>query len=883
MSAICPSCHHKLNVTAAKPGRSTQQCPECQQLLLVTVARDGSISAVADNAPAEERLDPERTMAEDEAEVLDAPADPNSPRQVGNYEIIKRIGEGGMGAVYLARQKSLDRLVAVKIIHPRWARDPRFLVRFMREAYAAGQLAHHNVVQVYDFGTDDDTIWFSMEYVDGITLGKLLATKGRLDAPTAAGYILQAARGLEYAHRRGMVHRDIKPDNLMLNQEGIIKVADLGLVLAPSSDDAKGATALDRSELGGSLNTGGTLGTLAGVTLMHQTMGTPAFMAPEQIKSASSVDERADIYSLGCTLYLLITGRPVFKARTVQEMMQKQLSDPIARPETYVKNMPKALSASLMKMLAKDPADRYQTTGALIRALERCLGVGADSRARIAQEQADALARAVRAYHTVPAAHYRPLVLAGGVVLCGIAVVLALMVGAWKTAFAFLGLAVMTPLAYFVVNGALTRSYLFMHVRQTVLGSGAVDWLKAVACLVLFLLVLACSGLLFTWLVVCALAVAIAFALHFLLDRLIAQRRQGAVAAMEKVVRGLRVRGISEAAIRKFVCQYAGESWEEPFEELFGYEAKVAARAKWGAGPKGPRPRHAGWRDPVVRWIAARQRARQEAHERRELQVVEERGLVAAGMTQDDARQQAEAVAEAMVEKASEIKESAIVDDALVEAVELADAPVPQMKTPDLVEPEPAAAEPDLELVEEIEALPPPPRPPAPRVDVRQLQAVAAKPPRPRRPSSVLPELRDHLFGAGGRLGIGGLLVAVGVAGVFLSKVADELRMVPLSEPGAWRNVLALLVEPRSLFGVVTAKPMTFVAAAVAGILLMLSSFQPLRWRTLLHYACAVVMIAGPLLGVPAIESIDAAVVSLVVGGVPSFVLLLQASLRPPE
>lgn len=891
MSAICPSCHYKLTVATTQPGRYPMQCPECRLALTVTVARDGTATATPQAAPADAPRNDDATILQGEADVPDDAADATVPRQVGNYEIIKCLGRGGMGAVYLARQKSLDRLVAVKIVDPQLAQDKRFLVRFMREALAAGTLVHHNVVQVYDFGTDDGIVWFSMEYVDGQTLGKLLATRGRLDPNTAAGYILQAARGLEYAHQRGMVHRDIKPDNLMLNQHGIIKVADLGLVLAPgSANESADTTALDTSQPNPAAPTGA-LASLAGVTLVHQTMGTPAFMAPEQIRSASTVDERADIYSLGCTLYLLITGRPVFKARTPQEMMHRQLTESIARPETQVKSIPKALSNILMKMVAKEPADRYQTTGALIRALERYLGVGADSRARIAQEQADALARAVKAYHAVPAAQYRPLALGGGLALCSVFVLLALAMGWWLTADAMLGLAVLTPIAYFVVHGVGTRSFLFQHVRQYVVGFGVLDWLKVAGGLFVFAMTLAIFGLFWTWIFVGVFAVGIALAIYWLLDRFIARERQGALAEIEKLTRALRVRGISETAIQKFVSQYAGEHWEEPFEELFGYEAKLAARAKWGDGPKGARPRFGAWRDPVVRWIAARQRARQEARERRQLQVVEEQGLVAAGMQPAEAQRQAEAVAEAMVEQAAQIKDSGLVDDALVEEVEpprpVAEAKAPALPIAEVVKPAPqvsSTADKDdsfVEPLEEIEPLPPPR--PRPRVDVRRVYAAAAKPPRSRRRSRVWPEVRDKLLGPGGRFGIGGILVCLGVAGLFLTKVADDLRTLPLSDSRSWEMILTQLTQPRTIIGGWTLEPLTALAAALAGIVLVLSSFQPLRWRTLVLYVCAVVMIAGPWLGVPAIGSFDAALLCLAAGGVPAVMVVVMAWLQPSQ
>src|SRR5262249_12383371 len=134
---------------------------------------------------------------------------------------------------YLARQVSLDRNVALKVMNPQWARNPTFMARFTREAYAAAQLVHHNVVQVYDIGEDRGISYFSMEYVEGQSLQDLLKKEGKLDPGVPSGSVLRAARGLKFAHDRGMIHRDIKPDNLLLNPEGVVKVADLGLARPP--------------------------------------------------------------------------------------------------------------------------------------------------------------------------------------------------------------------------------------------------------------------------------------------------------------------------------------------------------------------------------------------------------------------------------------------------------------------------------------------------------------------------------------------------------------------------------------------------------------------------------------------------------------------------
>ena len=154
--------------------------------------------------------------------------------------MLKVLGKGGMGAVLLGRQLSLDRKVALKVMHPEIAENPSFVARFTREAYAAAQLTHHNVVQIYDIGEDKGQHFFSMEFVAGRSLMDLLHEQGRVGPEAAVGYTLQAARGLRQGHNQGMVHRDVKPANLLMNGEGIVKVADLGLVKLPSGGTEPG-------------------------------------------------------------------------------------------------------------------------------------------------------------------------------------------------------------------------------------------------------------------------------------------------------------------------------------------------------------------------------------------------------------------------------------------------------------------------------------------------------------------------------------------------------------------------------------------------------------------------------------------------------------------
>jgi len=283
---------------------------------------------------------------------------------LNGYRLDKELGRGAMGAVYLARQLSLDRNVALKIIQARWAADPSFIARFTREAYAAAQLTHHNVVQVYDLGEDHDTNFFSMEFVNGQNLGEIIKQRGKIPPKEAVGYILQAARGLAFAHAHGLIHRDIKPDNLMLNGQGLVKVADLGLVKHIGAADEEAHLPADSKLLAASK---------AGATVASAAMGTPAYMPPEQAEDAASVDQRADIYALGCTLYALLTGRPPFQGTTAAEVLTKHKNEPIERPDAVVTGIASELADINLRMMAKRPEDRYSSMEQVVAALQAFL------------------------------------------------------------------------------------------------------------------------------------------------------------------------------------------------------------------------------------------------------------------------------------------------------------------------------------------------------------------------------------------------------------------------------------------------------------------------------------------------------------------------------
>jgi serine/threonine protein kinase/formylglycine-generating enzyme required for sulfatase activity/Tfp pilus assembly protein PilF len=266
-----------------------------------------------------------------------------SKESIGGCKLEKLLGRGGMGAVFLGRQLSLDRPVAVKILPQSFAQNEDNVTRFEREARAVARLNHPNIIQVYDMGQDDEGTYFIvMEYVEGSTLADILKQKGKFQEKVALGVIAQACAGMAAAHEADVLHRDIKPENLMLNNKGRVKIADFGLA----------------KHVQGSVRLTGT-----GIAL-----GTPAFMAPEQ-GMGEMVDARVDIYSLGGSLFSLLTGRLPFEAESPLSMMMKHATEPVPSVRAYADNVSEATDAVIRKAMAKSPEDRYANVEVMRREL----------------------------------------------------------------------------------------------------------------------------------------------------------------------------------------------------------------------------------------------------------------------------------------------------------------------------------------------------------------------------------------------------------------------------------------------------------------------------------------------------------------------------------
>ena len=560
------------------------------------------------------------------------PGDLSAGVALGGYTILEKLGSGGMGAVYLARQNSLDRNVAVKTLHPRLADNPQLVARFTREAYAAAQLTHHNIVQIYDIGQERGTNFFSMEFVHGQTLQSVLEKSHKLDVETGVGYVLQAARGLQFAHEHGLIHRDIKPENLLLNDQGMVKVADLGLVKRVGSGDVlhDGAATEDPA-----------------ATQYNKSMGTPLYMPPEQAADAAHVDQRADVYSLGATLYHLITGRPPFTGRTAMELITQHASAPVVPPDAVVHDVPRKLSPLILRMLAKKPHDRFANMGEVIEALEKFLGIATVGPYMPTANQIQAIELAAQDFYKSQWIKLRPKVVLAFYVGCVLlAVLLAYLfrdrpVTATNLVGGTIGLMVMTTLAYHVIAGLRRRTAVFLKLRELLFGAGLKDWGMWLAGIGLFGIVVYAFGLWLPWLIAAIGGVVLAIGFFAAFDGAGAKAQEPALREAENVIRALRGRGVDEKAIRHAVCRFAGNHWEAFFEALFGYEDKLAARVAWGKDRGRDRPKFAAWREPVIAYLERRIDTRKRLREAKLLAKIEAKAMRAAGLDEKAAEKKA--------------------------------------------------------------------------------------------------------------------------------------------------------------------------------------------------------------------------------------------------
>jgi eukaryotic-like serine/threonine-protein kinase len=576
------------------------------------------------------------------------------PERLGGYRILKVLGRGGMGSVYLAKQLSLDRQVAVKTIQSEWSANPRVIARFIREAYAAAQLTHHNVVQIYDLGQDHNLNFFSMELVEGGSLDELLKQHGRIAPKEAATYILHAARGLMFAHEHGMIHRDIKPANLMLTKDALVKVADLGLVKTPSlAEDELTQTDEDKNQMLASARTQ--------VTGAGSTLGTPAYMSPEQAEDAHNVDQRADIYSLGCTFYALLVGKPPFGSMSAIEILSKIKTEPIARPDKVVSGIPAELASIVERMTAKQRDDRYPSLEQVITELEQYLASTNSANVDLAKQRADTLRNAADQFQQVAAVRLRkllPMLFAG---ICLIGLLLGLFISVRFAVMCALMLVTTPILCTLISSFTGGRSPITRRLRTVVLSSSIGDWITWTLASLLLLIAFWISGMMGYAIVALVLSAGAAAAYSGLVTRPLVKQRQAAVEAANEALREMRLAGMDEMAIGQFMAEFSGRDWEELFEVIFDYELMRQMRSTLQAtGKLRGKNRFQRWRDLIVDRLDNRCKTIRDERERSILAKVEAVSLQASGVGKREAEQRAAELANSLVAVASETRAMAV-------------------------------------------------------------------------------------------------------------------------------------------------------------------------------------------------------------------------------
>ncbi len=279
-------------------------------------------------------------------------SDPSRVQRLGDFELKKKLGKGGMGEVFLARQISLDRLVALKTLSKELAKKGDFVARFEREAKSMAKIDHPNVVKIYAVDSFKGIHFAAIEYIDGQSIQKWLDQLGRFSVADAVYVAIVSAEALRHAHSKNMVHRDIKPDNILVTMKGVVKVADFGL-----------AKAMDEE---------------VSMTQSGTGLGTPLYMAPEQARNAKHVDERVDIYALGATLYHLLTGKLPFMGNTALELIIAKEKGTYPTARSHRSEIPERLDLIIDKMMAKDPNHRYKSCDEVLRDLV-ALGIHGDA------------------------------------------------------------------------------------------------------------------------------------------------------------------------------------------------------------------------------------------------------------------------------------------------------------------------------------------------------------------------------------------------------------------------------------------------------------------------------------------------------------------------
>ena len=509
--------------------------------------------------------------------------------------------------------------VALTVLKNEWACLPSFVARLVRDAYAAAPVVHPNLVRLLEVGEAQGRFFFATERIDGPTLAERLAQQGPLPPREAVTHLLQAARGLRFAHAQGLAHGDLSAECLVVSPDGLTKVAGLGLTDTPES--------------------------VAAEALRAASEPIPLGVQPENQALIPAI--RADMRALGATLGHLLTGRPLTSSAGGGG------SDP---GSLVARGVPANMVELVRRLLDALPGTGITDCGQLIAVLEPMLTARKPGALAPSEENARTLTGCVATFRASPAARLRSQILSLGLAAFALLVVLSALVNL-RLAFSLLGLGLMTALARFVLRGWYGESDVFPDVRALVLEGRNSDWLIAGAGVLLLVAALLVLHLQWAWLLFAALAITTAVALRMIVDARVDVERHDAIDQARAMVKSLRVQGVSEEAVRAFVRNTALPDWEEFFENLFGYEAKRTAREPSERGLKGLfRKKHGAWRDWVMPWVEAVREKRRSERETALFQSIEVRALVASGTNLLTARRKSQRVAEATVAVASDAR-----------------------------------------------------------------------------------------------------------------------------------------------------------------------------------------------------------------------------------
>jgi hypothetical protein len=566
-------------------------------------------------------------------------------------------------------------------------------------------------------------------------------------------------------------------------------------------------------------------------------MGTPAYMSPEQSRDSANVDARADIYSLGCSLYVLITGKPPFEGKTALEIISKHQTEPIVPPEIVVKRVPKVLSSVLLKMMAKKPEDRYQSMDEVIVALEDFLGLDKSGTLNPKEEQADQLEKCCHQFNYRSQSGLKKMFALIFILTCFAGVVGSAFANMAALAGGFIGLLLMTPIAYFIIDGTFTGSVVYSKARAVVFGMRFFDWLAWIGGGTLFLVTLWLFGMLWSWLGFAALAALLGLVLWFLTDRREEAAQEASLDEAHALFKTLRLQGLEEEQLRQFVCKFSGTNWEPFYEALFGYEAKLAARA-YLKGNTGEIPKkHGTWREPVIGWLDGRLEARRVDSESKHLLKVEARALEEEGVSKSEARAQAEAMAADLVEQAAAVKRAtnegkAASIKAMVDSVRERRGPKPGHN-------------------------------------------IAGK----KLHNPWFKHFANDWFGRRLRFGLGAALFAIGLLWMYQNDLFGQntnvvKQLMEFDFDGAKKALAKASARPLHVpdFLPIPSEVLKLcgsISVPAVGLMLMLTGLIYFGWKpNLAAIPGAVVGIAGPMLGVPDVGPLTAQYLSLIVGAV---------------